>query len=98
MFSRKKRTVNDPVGDLASQVRLEVADALDAILAQRGSSTGADPDLSPQRLGEVPQEVPQLGQASDGRASVRWRGVLSQGLFFGGLALMIAAVAVGLSV
>lgn len=55
MFSRKARPVNDPVGDLASQVRLEVADALDAILAQRGSSRGADPDLNPRRLGEVSQ-------------------------------------------
>ncbi|BEL41988.1 hypothetical protein [Mycobacteroides abscessus] len=94
MFSRKKRPLNDPVGDLASAVRLEGAGALAAILAQRGSSAGADPDLIPRRLGEVPKEVPQLVQASDGQAAFLWRGVLSQGLFFGGLAVMIAAVAV----
>ncbi|SIA42332.1 Uncharacterised protein [Mycobacteroides abscessus subsp. abscessus] len=67
MFGRKKQVANDPVGDLVSEVRLEVADALDGVLAQRGPQSGADPDRGWRGL-PTPQE------RRDGMIAARIRG------------------------
>ncbi|MDM2164672.1 hypothetical protein PP352_21215 [Mycobacteroides abscessus] len=55
MFGRKKQVATDPVGDLVSEVRLEVAGALDGVLAQRGPQPGADRDRDWRGL-PTPQE------------------------------------------